>query len=148
MFSGSTTIKRKYSDQQVYDGKDKLFLFKKQMRWLWVSFFKFVLKQDLRPDFWIVKGRVLQSELDWYARLDAIDTMIHKLQNLLDRKSLSIEKITTLIHDIEKNILLLQTLILNRLPQSQRSLEEYFLSTEEQKQKQYKKRRLSKGIRF
>lgn len=148
MFSGSTTIKRKYSDQQVYDGKDKLFLFKKQMRWLWVSFFKFVLKQDLRPDFWIVKGRGLQSELDWYARLDAIDTMIHKLQNLLDRKSLSIEKITTLIHDIEKNILLLQTLILNRLPQSQRSLEEYFLSTEEQKQKQYKKRRLSKGIRF
>lgn len=129
--------------------KDQLFMFQRKMRWLWMSFYKLVIQPDLPSKIWIVKGRGLQTEQDWYGRLDAIDTMIHQLKKKLNQpSSYSIMEIHSLIHDIEKNLLLLQTLMMNRIPSSQRTLEEYFLDTEQQKQRQHKKRRLTKGIRF
>jgi hypothetical protein len=128
--------------------KEKLYMFQKKMRWLWTSFYRLVLQQDLPSKIWIVKGRGLQTEQDWYDCLDAVDTMIHQLKNKLNQASFSSVKIKSLVHDIEKNLLLFQTLIMNRIPSSQRALEEYFLDTEQQKQRQYKRRRLTKGIRF
>lgn len=128
--------------------KETLYMFQKKMRWLWTSFYKLVIQKDLPPQIWIVKGRGLQTEHDWYGRLDAVDTMIHQLKNKLNQSSSSSVKINLLIHDIEKNLLILQTLMMNRIPSSQRALEEYFLDTEQQKQRKYKKRRLTTGIRF
>lgn len=159
MLSGTTNSLKRSSpskDDVVIAWKDKLFLFQKQMRWLWVHFFKLVMKEDIdTTQFWVVKGRGLQTEQDWYLRLDVINTMIQQFKTLLKKHdSGSIiqqkkrEELSSLCRDIERNLLLLRTLLLNRLPSSQRSLEQYFLDTEQQKDKQYKKRRLTKGIRL